>query len=159
MLSTLIPQSLGEIESKDEEKEKLLCPSAQSDWEGAKVFGVVMGTATEPRVAYLAVERSMSQEIFDLTSPVDPAEVLRIAAPCATNKCQHFEKGHCQLVSRTITHLESVVEKLPVCLIRPSCRWWNEHGREACFRCPQVVTNSFTDQENIILAATPNLKQ
>jgi hypothetical protein len=156
--SILQPHSAGETDIESEEKEGLFCPSAQPDWEGAKVFGIVMGTVAKPRLAYLAKTQPISQEHFELTSPVSPAEVFRIAAPCATNKCQHFENGHCQLVYRTIAHLEPVTENLPQCLIRASCRWWSEHGKAACYRCPQVVTNNFQPDEKIILAATPDLK-
>ena len=158
MSSTSIPQPhpVGETDLECGHKEALFCPSAQPDWEGAKAFGVVMGTVTVPAVSYLAQVLPMSQQLVELTRPVSPGEVFRIAAPCATDRCQHFEDGHCQLVSRTIAHLEPVTEKLPQCLIRVSCRWWNEHGKEACYRCPQVVTNSFSRDEKIILVATPN---
>lgn len=161
MASTFIPQplSVGETDLESKQKGDLSCPSAQPDWEGAKVFGVVMGTVTEPRVSYLAQAQLISQELVELTRPVSPAEVFRIAAPCVTHRCQHFENGRCQLVSRTIAHLEPVIEKLPPCPIRVSCRWWNEQGKEACYRCPQVVTNSFSQDEKVILAATPNLEQ
>lgn len=157
MSSTSIPQPhpVGETDLECGHKEALFCPSAQPDWEGAKAFGVVTGTVTVPAVSYLAQVLPMSQQLVELTRPVSPAEVFRIAAPCATDRCQHFEDGHCQLVSRTIAHLEPVTEKLPQCLIRVSCRWWNEHGKEACYRCPQVVTNSFSRDEKIILVATP----
>jgi hypothetical protein len=160
MSRTPIPQpdSVGNAEPESEQREDLFCPSAQPEWEGAKVFGVVLGTATEPRVAYLTQAQPISQELVELTRPVSPAEVLRIAAPCATHRCQHFENGRCQLVARTITHLAAVSEKLPPCPIRVSCRWWTEQGKEACYRCPQVVTNSFSQDENIVLAATPPSK-
>lgn len=157
MSSEPIPQlhSMGKPALDTEKTNDLFCPSAQPDWEGAKAFGVVLGSVEEPRVSYLAEAQPMTQEVVELTSPVSAAEVFRIAAPCATNRCQHFENGHCQLVSRTIAYLEPVVEKLPQCLIRGSCRWWNEQGKEACYRCPQVVTNSFSQHDKIILAATP----
>jgi hypothetical protein len=141
------------------EQKDLLCPSAQAEWEGAKAFGVVLGTVTEPRVAYFAQPLPLSLELVESTSPVSPAEVLRIAAPCATSQCQHFESGQCQLISRTVDYLDPVTEKLPRCAIRASCRWWHEHGKEACYRCPQVVTNSFSGDEKVVFAATPTSKQ
>ncbi|WIE48779.1 MULTISPECIES: hypothetical protein [unclassified Pseudomonas] len=133
----------------------LLCPSAQPEWEGAKIFGVVNGTVAAPEVAYLSQAIPMTKELAESTVPVSPAEVFRISAPCAEMRCQHYKEGGCQLVSRTVEKLKTVTDKLPRCSIRASCRWWNEQGPDACFRCPQVVTNSFSQDEMIIIAATP----
>jgi len=152
------PQAAGNTDPDSEHGEDLVCPSAPPVWDGARVFGVVLGTVAEPRVSYLTQVQPLSPELVELTRPVSPAEVFRIAAPCAMHRCQHFAKGCCQLVSRTITHLEPVQDKLPPCMIRMSCRWWKEQGKEACYRCPQVVTNSFSQDENVILAATPQSK-
>jgi len=152
--SDSVAEALSELSSQPESKQSLLCPSAQADWKGARVFGVVGGTVKEPRVSYFAEPQLVTKEILDLTSPVSPTEVLRIAAPCAKSSCQHFDGMNCQLVSRTVAYLQPVSEKLPPCQIRTSCRWWHEQGKDACFRCPQVVTDSFTDNEKIILAAT-----
>ena len=144
------------LSSQVDGDQSLLCPSAQADWEGARVFGVVGGTVKEPRVSYLTEPQPVTKELLDLTSPVVPTEVLRIAAPCAKSSCQHFDGMNCQLVSRTIAYLQPVTEKLPPCPVRSSCRWWHEQGRDACFRCPEVVTDSFTDNEQVVLAATPD---
>jgi len=149
---------VGDTSHEGKQKEDLVCPSAQPDWEGAKAFGVVLGTAMRPAVSYLSEALPISEKIIELTKPVTVGEVVRIAAPCATHRCQHFESGRCSLGSRTIEYLEPVVDKLPRCAIRPLCRWWNEQGKEACYRCPQVVTNSFSDDEKIVQAATPPSK-
>ena len=39
---------------------------------------------------------------------------------------------------------DPVVRALPRCAIRPTCRWFRQEGPAACFRCPQVVTDSRT---------------
>jgi len=39
--------------------------------------------------------------------------------------------------------LPEVVDSLPVCTIRPQCRWFRQEGRAACLRCPQIVTGSY----------------
>jgi hypothetical protein len=36
--------------------------------------------------------------------------------------------------------LPEVVDILPACQVRRSCRWYAEQGGAACRRCPQVVT-------------------
>jgi hypothetical protein len=153
--SNFIAETLNKPSSRVEGNQRLNCPSAQADWEGARVFGVVGGTVKEPRVSYLTEPQPVTKELLDLTSPVIPTEVLRIAAPCVESSCKHFDGMNCQLVSRTIAYLQPVAGKLPPCAVRSSCRWWHEQGGDACFRCPQVVTDSFTDNEQVILAATP----
>ena len=44
------------------------------------------------------------------------------------------------LAQRIVETLDPVVDALPSCLVRASCRWYAEQGAQACFRCPQVVT-------------------
>jgi len=136
-----------------------LCPSAQPDWEGSKVIGVVGGTADAPEVAYLAEPQPVTDELLALARPVTPTEVFRIAAPCAGTGCKHFseEQSKCKLVEKTVRWAQVVVEKLPACSIRPDCRWWQQEGRAACMRCPQVVTDRFQAPEAIAKAADPTV--
>lgn len=148
-----ISQPGARLQSKEEQV--LLCPSAQPDWAQAVVFGVVQGTVSEPRVSYLEEVLPVATDLSTLTEPVQPTEVLRIAAPCVGHACQHFEGSRCQLAARTIIHLQAVAEKLPPCPIRASCRWWEEQGKAACQRCPQVITDNFIPTDQILLAATP----
>lgn len=135
------------------------CPSAQADWPEAKVFGVVLGTSEVPRVAYLIAPEPVTHRHHELTAPLVPAEVLRIAAPCVGDRCLHHDHGRCQLAARTTVHLQPVTQRLPPCAIRSSCRWWREQGKAACFRCPQVVTNSGSSGESVVRAATPSREE
>ena len=82
--------------------QQTLCPSAQPDWKGAKVFGVVGGTPDAPETAYLATPAPVSDELLKLADPVSPDEVFRIAAPCACSGCGHFdsEESSCRLAQR-----------------------------------------------------------
>jgi hypothetical protein len=41
-----------------------LCPSAQGDWEDSVVFGVVGGTADDPRVAHLDAPVPLDDELL-----------------------------------------------------------------------------------------------
>src|SRR4051812_46226077 len=92
-----------------------LCPSAQPEMAGATIFGIVVGTVTEPRVAYLAEPQPVSDELLALAGPVKPTEVFRLAAPCAGNGCQHFDGRQCRLATRTATVLPVVADQLPPC--------------------------------------------
>jgi hypothetical protein len=136
-----------------------LCPSAQPDWEGARVIGVVGGTPERPETAYLDQAQPVTQEILDLAGPVAPAEVFRFAAPCANSGCGHYDgKEHkCRLAEKTVRWVEQAVDSLPKCSIRPSCRWWQQEGPAACRRCPQVVTINFAPNKAMRDAADPQL--
>jgi hypothetical protein len=122
------------------EKSELSCPSAQPDMEDARVFGVIGGTADEPRVAYLKEEAVVDPVVFGEIGGLEPTHVFRFAAKCEEHRCAHFNGQRCTLAQRIIEKLDPVVDLLPPCLIRPTCRWFAESGREACLRCPQVVT-------------------
>jgi hypothetical protein len=128
--------------STDRSASTLYCPSAQPDWEGGVVLGVVLGTAEAPRLAHLEVLPPVTDELMTLAGPVSPTEVYRIAAPCLGSGCTHFDGTDCRLAQRIVTLLPPVVEAPPPCALRPSCRWWHQEGRAACLRCPQVVTDS-----------------
>jgi hypothetical protein len=132
-----------------------LCPSAQPDWEGSVVIGVIGGTAEQPHMAYLTTPQSVTDELLALAGPVAPTEMLRFAAPCMCSGCVHFADAQCRLVARMVKLLPVVVEKLPACAIRPRCRWWLQEGRTACMRCPQVVTDNYNPSALMRQAAEP----
>ncbi len=134
---------------------RILCPSARSESENSRVFGIVTGTAEEPRVKYLNQPQPITEELIALSSPVTPTEVFRIAGSCAAKGCQHFDGKHCRLAMRIVEHLPTVVEELPPCPIRTDCRWWQQEGKAACLRCPQVVTDNYNPSELILQVAEP----
>lgn len=120
----------------------ILCPSAQPDVPDARVFGVMTGTQEAGlRVGYLNEPQPVTPEILAASAPAAPTEVMRIAAPCMGHDCGHFDGANCRLATRIATMLDPVVRSLPRCAIRPTCRWFRQEGPDACFRCPQVVTD------------------
>lgn len=136
----------------------LMCPSAQHQLDGAKVFAVIGGTAEHPEVNYLEEALPVTPEVVALAAPVDPAEVFRISAPCAMGSdCWHFDEDRrkCRLAIRTVRLAPAVVSKPPRCAIRGSCMWWHQEGVSACLRCPQVVTNDSAPAERVIETADP----
>ena len=118
-----------------------LCPSGQP---GAQrlLLGVVEHTDDGARVSYLREEVLVSQSLLDLTGPVAPTRVFRIASKCEERRCTHFDGASCKLVTRIVENLPAVVNELPPCRIRSNCRWYKQEGRPACLRCPQIVTES-----------------
>jgi hypothetical protein len=119
----------------------ILCPSAQPDTDGAKVFGVFVETADAVlRVGYLTEAQPVSPDILAATGERRPTEVMRVASPCMGVSCMHFDGSDCKLAARVAKMFDPVVSGLPRCVIRPTCRWFRQEGRAACLRCPQVVT-------------------
>jgi len=117
-----------------------LCPSAPPDQDGAQVLGVVRSTERGPRVGYLNAHQPVTDEILAAAGPVDPRQVIRVAAPCQENRCSHHDGQTCSLAARIVQTLTPVGDSLPPCVIRRRCRWYLEQGAPACHRCPQVVT-------------------
>ncbi|MBD2679340.1 nitrogen fixation protein [Nostoc paludosum FACHB-159] len=119
-----------------------LCPSGQPKIGDTVVFGVVGGTVEAASITYLKESQPVTEEILALSGPVKPTEIFRIASSCQANACQHFDGANCRLAMRIVEQLPTVVETLPACQIRSSCRWWQQEGKAACYRCPQIVTNN-----------------
>ena len=125
-----------------------LCPSAPASATGAHVIGIVEGTPDQPLVSYLStplpIENSAIASI--LPANLNPTEFLRLSAPCQGG-CLHFSESRCRLVDRLVSILPSVVSEVPACVIRVDCRWFHQHGKQACLRCPQVVTENYRASE------------
>ena len=132
-----------------------LCPSALPEMPQGRLFGVMGGSATEPRLMYLDEAAPATESLLSLAGPVKPTEVFRLAAPCVETKCCHFDGKDCQLVTRIVQILPAVVDSLPACSIRKECRWFHQEGRDACVRCPQVVTLNCAASDEMVRAATP----
>lgn len=120
-----------------------LCPSARPETKNSAVFGVVAGTVDEPRVNYFKQPQPVTNELTSLASPVTPTEVFRISGECAGNGCKHFDGQNCRLATRVANELSVVAEVLPPCPIRRDCRWWQQEGKSACMRCPQIITDRY----------------
>ena len=136
-------------------KTNLLCPSAQPDMDDARVFAVVAGTPEEPRVAYLKQNAVVTDEMIGQLDGLEPTQVFRYSARCEESRCAQFCEGRCSLGQRIADQLAPVIEDLPSCQIRPSCRWYAEQGGAACRRCPQIVTLVPADQAQLRNVALP----
>lgn len=137
--------------------ERPLCPSAQAGNPAAVLIGIIGGTAAQPRVRYTDTALPVTGKLLALTDPVGPAEVLRVAAPCACNRCGHFENATCALASKIVQNLPAVTDELPACAIRPACRWFTQEGEAACRRCPQVVTENWHPSPVMAVVADPGV--
>jgi len=133
----------------------LLCPSAQPDAADAVVIGVVDHAASPPEVQYLDEPTPVTPELLALARPVRPTEVYRFAASCQQGACSHWSGHDCTLVTRLVKLVPVASLALPPCRIRGDCRWFHQTGRDACRRCPLVVTQNQAPSEAMREAAAP----
>jgi hypothetical protein len=119
---------------------ELSCPSTTARDPDARVFGVVLGGAETPEIAYLPQPVPLSSIDAPLPPDVQPTEIYRLAGQCVKSSCQHYSGTHCRLGEHVATTLDAVTRALPPCSIRHECRWFHEQRAQACLRCPQVVT-------------------
>lgn len=145
----------GTDEASGQDSQGLSCPSAQPDMDGARVFGVITGTPDAPRIAYLKREAVVTRAVMAKLGQVEPTQVFRFAARCEEARCAHFDGQRCMLAQRIVAKLDPVVDAVPPCLIRPTCRWYAEQGADACYRCPQVVTMIPRANDRLNEAALP----
>lgn len=145
------------MDNSTQEKKIPLCPSARLENSNSVVFGIVSGSIEQPNIKYLQEAQPTTEELIALASPVTPTEVFRIAAACATNQCQHFDGQNCRLAQRIVTQLPTVTEQLPACAIRRDCRWFQQEGKTACLRCPQIITDYANASELIEQVAKPSI--
>lgn len=127
----------------------LLCPSAQPTVEGGRVLGVVEAVGDGFEVSYLDQHLAVTPDVLALAAPAPPTEVFRLAAPCETHRCPHYDGSDCSLVTRIVQIMPAVVDQLPRCQIRPECRWFHQEGAAACRRCPQVSTVNYDASETM----------
>jgi hypothetical protein len=133
----------------------VLCPSAQPGMKEPRLIGVVTFVEGPPRVAYLNESVPLTAELLASAAPAEPREVFRMAAHCEESRCTHFNGVKCNLAARIVQILPAVVDGLPACLIRASCRWYTQEGKPACLRCPQVVTQPLDPSPEYKYAARP----
>jgi hypothetical protein len=143
-----------ETQSAEDGRERIkLCPSARHDSADAVAIGVVTGTVSAPMVAYLEQPVRVADAIAPIGGRVIPTEVVRFAAPCIRSQCLHHIENRCGLAQRTVALVEVAVLGLPRCPIRKECLWFAQEGRQACLRCPAIVTDNYAPSDAIARAA------
>lgn len=138
---------------------ELMCPSADPGGVGATLFGLIVGTPDRPETAYLDTAQAVTPELLALAEPASPTEVFRFGSRCIAKACGHFDHDRemCRFGEKTVRMAPVVVNQLPTCAIRSSCRWWHQHAEAACLRCPQVVRTCFNADSPVRQAADPRV--
>jgi hypothetical protein len=136
-------------ESGDSSRQLRLCPSAPANSPDGMVIGVRQLPLIPLRIKYLPKPEPVTDDVRAAANGVPLESVLRVAAPCAETGCCHWD-GECGLVRKVTRHLPADEEaRLPPCRIRANCVWFAQEGRSACARCPQVVTLSPNEHEQL----------
>jgi len=141
--------------TRDNNPASLHCPSAQTTNPDAVVFGLVTGPPEALRIGYLTEVQPVTESLIALAGSAKPGQVFRSAAPCIGHACKHYDGADCALAKRVTSFLEPVVNALPACQIRPTCRWFRQEGKAACVRCPQVITDKHQSVEEYRLVGDP----
>jgi hypothetical protein len=135
-----------ENEKKQDEK---LCPNALP-----VVGGLIIGVVNEQdEVTLLPQPEVIDKEFYDTVIQNTGMDVqFRFSKPCIQGKCGHWTGHSCNVPGRVMQRVEArmVAEgTLPLCEIRPSCRWYTQEGPAACHICPIVINFKREDGETL----------
>lgn len=122
----------------------------------ARLFAVVTGTEENPGLRWLEQAVAVTPELLEMSAPVEPQRIFRIAVTCQESRCVHFDGQDCTLAQRIVDLVPPSADHLPRCAIRSACRWFNQEGSAACRRCPLVITHSYEPSAALREAATPH---
>jgi hypothetical protein len=138
----------------------VLCPSARFDDPAVgekRIFAINGGTPEAPRVGYLPEPVLLTQAMVDAwkEAPIIPGEVYRIAGTCKREGCGHWKANaeRCGLIDRWLVNLDPVVENLPDCPIRSTCRAFRQARGAACVRCVGFVTSTVHSPDDPLVSA------
>lgn len=123
--------------------------------DGAEVLGVIRSDGESEILHHVADRIPVTGEVLALAAPARPADVFRFAAPCAASACSHFDGTNCRLATKIVEAVTDVVNAMPPCRIRPTCRWFAQEGRPACLRCPLIFSETANPSTGLQYAADP----
>ncbi len=123
-----------------------LCPSSKAK-PGAQLLGVRQRDGT---VAILPQALPVDEHFMHVVrkDPTPPEQRFRFSNKCVENGCEQWTGKNCGVIERVVEFLDAVPNKetLPVCSIRPRCRWYKQRSAEACRICPYVLTEITTEE-------------
>jgi hypothetical protein len=123
---------------------KLLCPSSNCR-EGAGILGIVEENG---QVVFMKKKLVVNEEFIQIARlGRSPEKRFRFFGTCVKGGCEQWKENRCSLIDQfvntsTKSSDTSQDKKIPNCLIRNDCRWFNQWGYEACKICPLIVTDS-----------------
>jgi len=114
------------------------CPNAVAQI-GAHLIGV---EGADGKFAFIRPPLPVTEVLLDHITPAK-ARRLRFASTCLESACAQWldDTERCRVADVLLGDHIGLPERqdhLPVCGIRSTCRWFNQHGGEVCLRCPGV---------------------
>lgn len=120
--------------------DNLLCPSYSCGSE-SKLLGVKQEDGT---IAILPKPISISEGFSEicLNQGFKPEEKFRFVGKCAKSGCQNWQNNQCLIAEKAVDIIkkEELNTSLPICAIRPQCRWYHQEKSNACKICKYVNT-------------------
>jgi len=122
---------------------KILCPSSCCR-EGAGILGIVK---EDGQVELLKKKILINEEFIQIARlGRSPEKRFRFFDKCLKGGCQQWKENRCGLIDQIVnTSIETSEnkqnDKIPNCIIRNDCRWFNQWGYEACKVCTEVITD------------------
>lgn len=130
---------------KESEKQ---CPSAKGK-PGALLLAVINATG---QADILEHPVPVTEEfIAKARQGRSPEQRFRFANKCVESGCLQWTGSRCGVIDKVIEELNHLESEggLPICDLRPRCRWYNQSGADACRVCPFVITESESENPQI----------
>jgi len=113
------------------------------------LLGIV---GSDGRVQYAANKIVIDEEFVKVASVGrTPEKRFRFSNSCVESRCKQWKDHHCSVLDKIIDFPLPKREedsRLPICSIRPSCRWFRQDGAHACSVCPWVITEYYPNDPN-----------
>lgn len=133
-----------------------LCPSSKAE-AGAILLGVI---TPQEQVAMLSEQVEINQEfIEEISQEKTPESQFRFANRCVKSGCQQWTSGRCGVIDAVMKvnpNLQAKDFHLPICSIRPQCRWYQQLGANACVVCPFIITDALLRTEDRLIYVEKN---
>lgn len=120
------------------------CPSAPAE-PGAHLLGIA---GPDGRVHPLRTPMRVDRAFLDAAALHGAPEArMRFAGRCVEGACAQWTGERCGVIERVLARLAEAGDPqaaadLPPCTIRKACRWYAQHGAEACRACSLVITDT-----------------
>ena len=116
-------------------KKTINCPSSYIS-AGSKVFMVKDENDDFQPIDFVDIDSIIFEGIKDYAKIL---EKIRVTNPCST-KCLQWSQGKCQVINKNkqyVNQLDSALteSRFNKCKINDSCRWYIQHGLDACAIC------------------------
>lgn len=117
------------------------CPSSKCK-EGSDLLGIINDKGL---VDILEHPLPVTKDFIEIAKKGrSPEQRFRFTNKCVEGGCAQWTGSRCAVIDKVLLELNELasLNGLPLCEIRPRCRWYNQSGPEACRLCPYVHTEA-----------------